>query len=305
MRIPSSDPIRPVHQWFGENGDGFVLNDPISGEPMHPNRPPAFLAYAMREEYDLLYRQAQITGAGVFITEEPQVAASELGPSPDDDPDDAPYEALLDYASAVAYGVDHTTPDQDALRVANMSMSLAEGWHGISEYHARILAGIAMWPGLPSFPIGITAPSDQRTTTDATVELIRHAAVNYQSDYEMTHQAAKVIADNIWQWHAIGRLASGMIHAQGSLDRLLRRADYDDADNVMIVLPANHADMARKLGLYGMNTHLEKAHATTYTDSYVWSERVSQLGYIPYDMIDGVEPNPPKRRQAFPWWRSK
>lgn len=284
--------IRPIQEWFHESDSGaLVLHDPVSGQPIDPQAPSEFLRQEFQDNYDLLRYAMPQTQMGLFFTGDQQRLDTELGPYPEDNPKEEPYEKLLEFVTAASYGVDDIVATQDERRIRQLSMRNRQGRVGITDYHARILGGIASQQGMPSFPMGITIYENGDPTTDSGL-LIRDMykeAATHDGGTEMTRSLGRLVADNAWQWHAVGQFAAGLHKAREANFAYSDTRPYEGQDIVLAALPLRHSDIARKFeatGINGQGIGQMMASPDILTPEHAWNEQVLQQGYVDRRQLD-------------------
>lgn len=291
--------IRPVQEWFSEGPDGIILHDPISHEPIDPNKPPAFIDNdpRIRDGLDLIrYTHSNQASTNVmFFTHPYPRSASHLGPAIGK-PGHESYEELLSVdVTSVGYAIDNTEPNNEALRIRQISNGIERGTHGLTAFHARLLGGIAA-RNHPSFAFGMQVTPDQQSfTTQAGASIAEMRRMIHELPPEdntsMARQSANVIVDNAWQWHAAGLIGEGLVRAKDVNINMEQRPEYNGHEVSMLVTPTRHLDLGRKLNILGLPDMNECLAVETSEDivgsDQNFTEKAMRQGYIAYNDLEG------------------
>jgi hypothetical protein len=265
--------LLPLNDWATEDDAGFILNDPISGQPIDPNQPPAFLLEktALNDGYNYLKYTLAAVELGMFYgTGESR--AEDLG-----DPDVGALEGILSPADGDFQAVGHTvdgvvrTTDNDMLALSSAGTPYTERIKRAAE--AGGLAVFCM--GLEVDLKGAPASRTERALLAINDMAAVHALESEADQSDLSRAVLLTIARNAEQWYRVLSAGERLQHTAAILENevgVLRAA--------MIAAPIADAGYTYKFQAMGLAVGERAVDPVSYSDDMQWETVVMQQGRI-------------------------
>jgi len=259
--------ILPVDQWISDEGDSIQLRDPVSGEPIDPQRPPEFLLRdgRLRDGGDYIAELlSRSVALGIYYGTGERNAA-DLG--------DSVFEDIIIDPRTNVHMLGHTV---DGVRHDAQGSRLL-----VPNGYSERISGVAESAKLATFCVGLEVDlaGQPASQPERILQAIQDAAsleIHQFGEDNAVTQALGIVAANAAQWYRVLR-AGEAIQNLRSTQPIYSGAEMN---NAMLVAPISGSDYTRKFQALGMENVSESADPASFTGELQFEAAAMETGRI-------------------------